>query len=474
MAGGLPLAAFAVELAFRSMFEEVPFALFFLAVALSAWVGGLAPGGVAVVLSAALGWAYLRGSEVGVHAANAERALAVFLPVASVIAAIGAAARAGFRERERVARTLRESEALARARAEEMEAILAAVPAIVLIAHDPEARTMTGSRVALDLLRLAPGSNPSKSGVQPPAHFRLLKDGCEVGPADLPTQAAARTGRPARNVELEVAFDDGTRRRLLGNAEPLFDEKGRSRGAVSAFVDVTKLSDALRARDAFLSIASHELKTPLTTLQLHAESLQRGTEGASGAVAKAATAIRRQVVRLTALVNALLDVSRLNEGRLQFRFERIDLAALVRDVASRFAADAETSGSRIELEVAEAVLGRWDRLRVEQVVTNLLSNALKFGQGKPISVRVESHEGTARVVVADKGIGIAPEEQRRIFERFERGEAARGYGGLGLGLWIARELVTALGGAIDVDSAPGAGAAFRIELPMEAPTAHSG
>ena len=267
----------------------------------------------------------------------------------------------------------------------------------------------------------------------------MLKDGKELAPHELPTQAAARSGTSARDVELEIVFDDGTRRTIMGNAEPILDDQGRARGAVSAFIDVTKLSDAVHTRDAFLSMASHELKTPITSLRLQVESLLRAREGVTAPVAKAADATRRQVVRLTALVNTLLDVSRLNESRLQLELEPVDLSALVREVVSRFAAETELSRARIRVDAAAEVSGRWDRLRLEQVLTNLVSNALKYGEGKPISLRVGADGDIARIEVADQGIGIAPGEQGRIFERFERGRATRGYGGFGLGLWITRE-----------------------------------
>jgi signal transduction histidine kinase len=471
LALALPLVAYALQRQLRPLSELLPFGPFFLAVVLTAWAGGAWPAIVSEAASAALGYLFLSGSASPDLAAGATHGALGFLPIATVIAAIGVAARAGFRERERTAETLRAAEQRERARAEELQAVMDAVPTMVLFAHDPQARRVTGSRAAHELLRIPPGSNPSKTGERPPTHFRVFKGSRELPPHDLPTQVAARTGRAARDVELEVLFDDGTRRRILGNAEPLFDEAGRPRGAVAAFADVTRLTDALAARDAFLSMASHELKTPLTSLQLHVQGLLRRGALRDEGQARSATAIQRQVVRLTALVNTLLDVSRINEGRLDLTLEPVDLTAVAGEVAARLAAEAVVAAAPITVE-GPAVVGRWDRLRVEQVITNLLSNALKYGAGEPVAVRVEAAGEAARLSVLDRGIGIAPEDQRRIFERFERGSATRGYGGLGLGLWIAREFATALGGRLTVESAGlGAGAAFHVELPLAGPPA---
>jgi signal transduction histidine kinase len=177
------------------------------------------------------------------------------------------------------------------------------------------------------------------------------------------------------------------------------------------------------------------------------------------------------VSRLITLVDTLLDVSQLNEGRLRLEPAEVDLVALVRDVAGRMAGDVGAGGAAVVVEAPGPVVGRWDRVRLEQVATNLLSNALKYGGGTPVVARVEAGGGAAHLAVIDAGMGIPPAEQERIFERFERAEAARGYGGFGLGLWISRALVEAHGGAISVESAPGAGATFRVRLPLEGPPA---
>ena len=177
-------------------------------------------------------------------------------------------------------------------------------------------------------------------------------------------------------------------------------------------------------------------------------------------------AMGRQLQRLARLVGNLLDISRMTERGLDVECEDVDLGDLVREVASRFEADAAGAGSALSVHVGATVVGYWDRLRLDQVVTNLLSNALKFGAGRPVEISAASSGPVATLVVRDHGIGISPADHARIFERFERAVSTRHFGGLGLGLWIARQIVENLGGTIAVESQPGAGSRFIVELPM--------
>jgi PAS domain S-box-containing protein len=229
--------------------------------------------------------------------------------------------------------------------------------------------------------------------------------------------------------------------------------------------------EAIRIRDEFLSIASHELKTPLTPLQLQLDSLAatlRNSALTSDKLNHRLETANRQTRRLTKLVENLLDVSRISAGRLSLDRERFDLSEITTEVAERFGADAAAAGCQIAVHTDHPVVGQWDRLRLEQVVSNLLSNAIKYGAGKPIEVHVRQEGGAARLVVADQGIGISPEDSARIFGRFERAVPLRHYGGMGLGLYIARQIVDAHGGSIVVSSAPGRGSTFTVVLPLTA------
>jgi signal transduction histidine kinase len=230
--------------------------------------------------------------------------------------------------------------------------------------------------------------------------------------------------------------------------------------------------EAISVRDRFISIASHELKTPLTTLRLQAEGLARQL-GPERAAPDPATTSRRlgtivgQAARLDELVSQMLDVSRIAAGRVDLDLRPVDLAAVVGDVAARFEDQLTRAASTVSIDADGAVVGSWDPLRVDQIVTNLLGNAIKYGAGRPIDITVGASDGRARLAVRDRGIGIAREQQPRLFHRFERLAGRDAPGGVGLGLWITRQFVEAMAGTIRVESELGQGATFVVELPLE-------
>ena len=231
-----------------------------------------------------------------------------------------------------------------------------------------------------------------------------------------------------------------------------------------------ELRETLRARDEFLAIASHELRTPITTLTLQVDGLSRALhEQIPGALpekmSRRLEVTQRQVDRLGALVATLIDVSRITSGRVQLSREMADLAAVIRSVVERFGEDAARSGSSLHFEESGPIWGNFDVSRVDQVITNLFSNAMRYGLGRPIVVRAGCNNQIARFSVEDRGIGIPLEHQARIFQRYERAAPSTSYGGLGLGLWIARRLVEAMGGTISVQSAAGVGSTFTVTIP---------
>ena len=280
---------------------------------------------------------------------------------------------------------------------------------------------------------------------------------------------------------------------------PIRDERGEPHGAIGVATDVTarKHAEAERAtlhvqlrsaldeaklavaaRDEFLSIASHELNTPLASLRMALQTLQRmfaqpegGTEELRNRLTETAL---RQGARLSDLVASLLDVTRIDGGRTRFEPEALELCELVREVSERFAFDLNRAGSALELCLPVPVPGVWDRSHLDQVLTNLLANAVKFGDGRPIELAVRGEDHRAFIVVRDQGIGIAASRLPFIFDRFERAVSSAHYGGLGLGLFIARRLVLEHGGRISVESIVGQGATFTVELPRTAKEAGRG
>ena len=175
----------------------------------------------------------------------------------------------------------------------------------------------------------------------------------------------------------------------------------------------------------------------------------------------------RQARKLARLVDQLLDVSRIHAGRLRLEPEDIDLGELAREVAAGYDEQCRAAGLSMSIECDGDCKGHWDRNRLEQVIDNLLSNAVRYGGGKPVDILVRGNSGGVALSVRDHGIGIALADRRRIFERFEQATAGKRYGGLGLGLWIVRRIVEAHSGQIRVDSSLGEGTTFVVELTRE-------
>ncbi|MFP2910145.1 ATP-binding protein [Pyxidicoccus sp. 3LFB2] len=287
------------------------------------------------------------------------------------------------------------------------------------------------------------------------------------------------SGLDAYASTFRTRWPDGTWHWLTSRATVVRDAAGQVVVVRGAILDITALKEteaalqeAVRTRDDFLSLASHELRTPLTSLQLQLQMLRRIADttpaeplGAAKVAAKLDTT-ERQLRRLGALVDNLLDVSRIQTGKLDFQFAEGDLAAVVSDLVARFADEARQAGVVLSARVDGPVHGRFDRLRMEQVVNNLLVNALRYGAGTPVRVSLSHEQGSTRLVVCDGGPGVPEQERERIFERFAQNHHASYKGGLGLGLYIVRQIVEAHGGRVHVEESPGGGAAFVVDLPL--------
>jgi signal transduction histidine kinase len=252
----------------------------------------------------------------------------------------------------------------------------------------------------------------------------------------------------------------------------LLDELGRR---VGLSLDNARLyegaRDALHGRDEFLAVTAHEIRGPLTSLHLAVQSLLRGTLSPSATHA-ALEVIEREDRRLARFVEELIDFGRIRTGQMHFVLEEVDLGTVARDVVSRLSGDAARAGSTVTVSTDGNLVGQWDRFRLEQVVTNLLANAIKYGRGQPIRIAAGRSDGHVSMTVVDQGIGIEPAMLGRIFDPFQRAVAARHYGGLGLGLHISKMIVEALGGTIEVESHPGKGSRFTVDLPVSRSIEH--
>jgi signal transduction histidine kinase len=283
-------------------------------------------------------------------------------------------------------------------------------------------------------------------------------------------QHLAEIGRGACSISDEgiAAERDPVVQEILAGLLMLHEDLQHAQRRQSALLE--DLRDAIRARDEFLSVASHELRTPITTLTLQVDGLLRMLQGQvtgalSDKLSRRLDVTRRQVDRLAGLVATLIDVSRITSGRVQLSRQLADLVDVVRSVTERFGEEAQRSGSSLRFERHPPIWGNFDVARVDQVLTNLLTNAIRYGRGRPITAGVAGDRDRASFWVEDQGIGIEPEHQVRIFQRYERAAPSTNYAGLGLGLWISRQLVEAMGGTIAVRSEAGVGSTFTVEIP---------
>ncbi len=273
-----------------------------------------------------------------------------------------------------------------------------------------------------------------------------------------------------------ITFVSVTRGRKYGPVDLALAEELARRAALA--VDNARLfrkaQEALKARDEFLSMASHDLRSPLTSLRLQLQAVRRnlqpGSDGprSTEKLASRVESMERQTDRMLHMMDALLDITQMTAGRLTLKRQKTDLVALVRAAVGTLEEELNQSGVQVRIHADGPVEGMWDSLRIEQVVDNLLSNAVKYGKGRPVDITVSKNGTTARLEVRDQGVGVDPEDQERLFERFERVKLDRGVAGYGVGLWIVRRVLEAHGGSISVESRLGEGACFIVQLPTHA------
>lgn len=273
-----------------------------------------------------------------------------------------------------------------------------------------------------------------------------------------------------------ITFGSTPRGRIYTPRDFLLAQEIANRAAVA--IDNGRLykeaQDAIQARDEFLSIATHELKTPLTSLLLQLQSVLHSIKNDSLAnfsidrTLESLESMIGQSKRINRLVNDLLNISLITTGKMKLEKEQTDLRQIVVDVAKRLSDLAEKNKSSITIKDGKSIKGKWDKIRLEQVVTNLVTNAIKYGDNKPITVTLTSTSKNAVLIVSDQGIGIPKDKQKAIFDRFKRASnATQSFKGLGVGLYLVQQIVQAHKGTITVESKQDKGSTFLVELPLK-------
>jgi signal transduction histidine kinase/ActR/RegA family two-component response regulator len=382
------------------------------------------------------------------------------------------------RVQERTAQ-LNESRRREKERADELEAILRATPTPIWIAHDPYCHRISGNPASFKLLGLPEGVNVSATA---PAHdpaqrgFREYRGDQPIPPNELPVQKAAR-GEVVNGAEVKFVFDDGRIRHIYGNAVPLRNADGSTRGSVAAFTDVTPFKEAEEAlrqadrrKDEFLATLAHELRNPLAPLR-NAVELIRRSNGDGSLVDQALGMMGRQLDQMVRLIDDLLDMSRISRGKVQLRKERIELIPALRSAVESVRPFLEAQSHELTVTVTEQpIYLDADPTRLSQVISNLLHNAAKYTEkGGHIWLTAERLDGQAVVSVRDTGIGIAAEHLPHVFEMFSQVAPAleRSQGGLGIGLALVRGLVELHGGTVAARSrGQGQGSEFTVRLPI--------
>ncbi|GEM_PF-1962390 len=472
----------------HSVSEESPFLLFFATVTLSAWYGGLGSGVTATLLSAlAINYYFLPPRFSFIIGSPQNRILLViFLLEGLLISILSAALNTARKRSQENELALREHQDTLYESEERYRLLVSDIKDYAIYMLDTEGRVASWNEGARRILGYEEQEIVGK-------HFSIFFNPQEIkeGKPEEELRTAVIDGR-LENERLYIR-KDGSAFWASAVATAIQDETRQLRGFAKVVRDITErrqaeqeraqllsleqaareeAQEAVKARDEFLSIASHELKTPLTSMLLQlqngmrvigSESLEKIPHDRLMSILKTS---EQQSKRLASLINTLLDVSRITAGRLSLDIQKVNLSSLVQDIGKRFAEELKRSKSTLTIHAEKSIIGECDKLRIDQVVTNLLSNAIKYGGGKPIEVLVEREGSVAKIVVKDKGIGIAGKDARRIFDRFERTVVEKEYKGMGVGLFIVKKIVEAHGGEITVKSKLKQGSTFIVKLPI--------
>jgi len=345
-----------------------------------------------------------------------------------------------------------------------LEKVLAALPPVIIMEH--ENAVLYANPAAKRFFPWISENEMPREDLIRANHLTFSKRGVTVNHSELPGIRALR-GEKITDEELTIhrpGFPDST---VL-----ITSESGPNlRGVILSFVDITRQREseehmmrAIRTRDEFISMASHELKTPLTSVRLSTELgrkfFEKGQLGPDR-ITKLFDSWLQQTERLTNLIEDMLDITTINLGRLKINPEQLNLGEVIKNLIGQFPVN------YIFFEQLSTITeGFWDKRRIEQIVANLLTNAIKYGNHKPVYVTLDRTDGKAIIKVRDCGIGISKKDQTKIFERFERVPTKSTVGGLGLGLFIVNQIVNAKGGNIKVESEPDKGSTFTVILPI--------
>ena len=364
-----------------------------------------------------------------------------------------------------------------------LESVLDNIPNMIFVKDAKELRFIRFNKAGEELLGYLKeellGKNDYDFFPQSEADFFTMKDRSvlsDLTVLDIPEEVISTRYNGIRTLhtrKIPIYGLDGRAEYLLGISEDITEKKNLEESRLQMRVEQEarlKAEEALRARDEFISVASHELKTPLSVLHLQAQLYKRYSEKAmehsTERIDQFMDLIDKQVAKMVRLVEDMLDISRMRTGKLTMEWESFNLNELIRDILERMSETFKTANCEAKFESnSDQVLGTWDKVRLEQVIVNLITNAIRYDGGHPIEIKLSTHDGSVQISVSDHGIGIAKENQEKIFDRFERAVELNSVNGLGLGLYIAKQLVRAHSGKIWVESELGRGSTFFVELP---------